>query len=180
MEKEQSYYMVIPAFVWNSEISAKAMILYGHIVVLTNKMGYCFASNDYFALQMKCNTRTIQRCFVELESNNFITRENVYKENSKEVDVRKIFLSSAHDKKVTRASVKKVTRPNDKNDIRPIDKNVMDKGTRFNNTRDNITRSNNKKVLNPLTLGQEAILDDSFAKQEPYSNDELKVLSLDI
>ncbi len=180
MEKEQSYFMVIPASVWDSELSAKAMILYGHITVLANKKGFCFASNDYFAKQMKCNVRTIQRCFVELESNLFITRELCYKENSKEVDMRKIYLTLANVKKVTRPNAKNVTKAIDKNDIRSNDKSVIDNGTRFNNTRDNITRSNNKKVLNPLTLGQEAILDDSFAKQEPYSNDELKILSLDI
>jgi len=180
MEKEQSYFMVIPASVWDSELSAKAMILYGHITVLANKKGFCFASNDYFAKQMRCNARTIQRCFVELESNNLITRENVYKEDSKEVDMRKIYLSLANDKNVKRPNDKNVKRPVDKNVTRPVDKNVIDKDTRFNTTRDNITRSNNKKLLNPLTLGQEAILDDSFAKQEPYSNDELMVLSIDI
>lgn len=38
---EQSYYMNIPAEVWDSELTAKAMILYGHISVLSNKKKYC-------------------------------------------------------------------------------------------------------------------------------------------
>jgi hypothetical protein len=92
MEQQQSYYMVIPAPVWNAEITAKAMILYGHVSVLAKKEGYCFANNKYFEKVMKMSSSTVQRCFVELESSGLIRRELIYKEGSKEVDTRKIYI----------------------------------------------------------------------------------------
>lgn len=93
MAKQQSYYMVIPAEVWESEITAKAMVLYGHIMVLTNKHKYCYAGNAYFSKVMKTSTSTIGRCMKELEEAGLISRTNIYKENSKEIKERRIYLN---------------------------------------------------------------------------------------
>ena len=93
MAKHQSYYMVIPAEVWDAEITAKAMILYGHVMVLANKHKYCYAGNSYFANAMKTSTSTIGRCMKELEDANLISRTNIYKENSKEIKERRIYLT---------------------------------------------------------------------------------------
>ena len=131
MEKHQSYYMVIPSEVWDAEITARAMILYGHISVLANKKKYCYASNTYFEKIMKSSSSSIQRAMKELEDKNFIVRELFYKEDSKEVEERKIFLNLGI-----------VT-----GDYSPI---VTDEpgpivtGDQDNKTRSNKTRSNNK------------------------------------
>ena len=116
------YYMNIPAEVWDSEISAKAMILFGHISVLMNKKKYCFASNKYFSDVMKCSARTIDRCLTELEEPGFITRKLVFRDNSKEVEIRKIYVNVGF---VSNRSIdKNDNRSIDKNVKRPIDKNV--------------------------------------------------------
>ena len=39
MENKESYYMNIPANVWDTDLSAKAILCYGHVTVLANKMG---------------------------------------------------------------------------------------------------------------------------------------------
>ena len=116
------YYMNIPAEVWDSEISAKAMILYGHISVLVNKKKYCFANNKYFSDVMKCSARTIDRCLLELEEPGFITIKLIFRENSKEVEIRKIYINVGFT--TGRSLDKNVNRSLDKNDNRSIDKNV--------------------------------------------------------
>jgi hypothetical protein len=125
--------MVIPAEVWNAEISAKAMILYGHITVLANKEKYCFASNAYFEKVMKCSGSTLKRTFLELETKGFITRELTYKEDSKEVDIRKIYLNIG--------MVKNEPTPMVKNEPTPMVKSDLDNSTRDNKIKDNNTAS---------------------------------------
>jgi transcriptional regulator of NAD metabolism len=135
-KKQQSYYMVIPPQVWDSEISAKAMILYGHISVLANKHGYCYAFNQYFETVMKSSASTIQRCFLELEESGLITRKLIYKPGTKEVEKRKIFLNIG--------IVKDDNRPIVKNDYTPIVKDDTDNSTSSNTTSLPNTIKNNK------------------------------------
>ena len=133
---EQSYYMNIPAEVWDSEITAKAMILYGHVSVLANKKKYCYATNGYFEKVMKCSTSTITRCLKELEGIGIVTRQNIYKEGTKHIEMRKIFLNIG--------IVKNEHRPVVINDHRPIVTGDQDNST-----------SNNTKISNRLDVPSE-------------------------
>lgn len=93
MKHEPGYYAVIPAPVlFNEKISFKAKILYAHISTLTKKEGYCWASNSYFTKIMNISQPTLNRAFLELEQEGYITRDLLYKENSKEIDTRIIRL----------------------------------------------------------------------------------------
>jgi len=49
MDKTPSYYAIIPAEVRYSDLKPNAKLLYGEITALSNKKGYCFATNRYFA-----------------------------------------------------------------------------------------------------------------------------------
>lgn len=129
MEKHQSYYMVIPAEIWEAPITARAMILYGHIMVLTNKKKYCYATNAYFEKVMKSSSSSIKRAMKELEDNNLIIREVYYKENSKEIEERKIFLNLGMIKSDLRAIVI--------DDLTPGATVDPDNKTRLNKTRSN-------------------------------------------
>ena len=126
----ESYYMVIPAEVWNSNLSVNAILAYGHITVLTNKKGYCYANNKYFERVLKVSTSTITRILSELEKRNLITRQIVFKEDSKEVEERRIYLTTGI---VTGDYSPIIT-----DDHRPIVTDEQDNTTRNNNTSNNI------------------------------------------
>ena len=115
--KEQSYYMIIPAEVWDSNISAKAMILFGHIQVLSNKSKFCYANNGYFEKTMKCSASTIKRCLKELDDIGIITRQNIYRDGTKEIEMRKIFVNLGMVKNDLRPSVTDELTPNVTDDL---------------------------------------------------------------
>lgn len=126
MEKnEPNYYAVIPANVRYANITANAKLLYGEITALSNKLGYCYATNEYFAKLYNVNKSSITRWITELVDNGFITREIVYKEDSMEIETRYL--------KIIVGSIK--------NSDTPILNNSEDNNTRDNNTRNNIISS---------------------------------------
>ena len=49
MTETPNYYAIIPSNVRYSDLKPNAKLLYGEITALSNKHGFCFASNKYFA-----------------------------------------------------------------------------------------------------------------------------------
>lgn len=91
MNEKPNYYAIIPASVrYDDKLRDKAKLLYGEIVALSNKDGYCYASNKYFADLYKVSKMTISSLIKELEENSYIETEIKYKEGSKEIDKRYI------------------------------------------------------------------------------------------
>ena len=75
MKEQPNYYAVIPAPVrYSEELSANEKLMYGEISALTNKEGYCWATNEYFAELYQVDDRTIRRWLGNLEQAKFITR----------------------------------------------------------------------------------------------------------
>ena len=63
-----NYYSVVPAEVkYNNELTERAKLIYGEISSLSNKTGYCFATNGYLAKLYKCTNRTIQNAISNLQ-----------------------------------------------------------------------------------------------------------------
>jgi hypothetical protein len=66
-------YLKIPKEVLeNKNLSYGAMVLYGYIVLLTHKDGYCYANNTYLAILMRTSKRTITRLLKELLDANLV------------------------------------------------------------------------------------------------------------
>ncbi len=92
---KKSYYAVIPAFVrYDSELTPNAKLLYGEITALCNEKGYCFASNKYFADLYSVKTRSITDWISQLKDKGYIKLKLLYKENSKEVKSREIYITN--------------------------------------------------------------------------------------
>ena len=117
MKENPTYYANIPANVRYSNLKPNAKLLYGEITALSNKLGYCFASNNYFAELYGVSKNTVSRWISDLKKLGFITIQ-IERNFNKEIIKRIIGI----DKKVDT----------------PIDQIVKGNTTRINTTSNNI------------------------------------------
>ena len=83
---QHGYWAVIPPEVrYDTKLSAGTKLLYGEISALTDKFGYCWASNDYFERLYGLSERTIIRMIQSLDHAGYIvvadgqtTRRRIY------------------------------------------------------------------------------------------------------
>lgn len=92
MEKP-NYYAIIPASVrYDNELRANEKLLYGEITALCGASGYCWGSNRYFADLYGVSTRIIAKWVSHLEEKGYVNTKLIYKEGSKEVQERRIYI----------------------------------------------------------------------------------------
>lgn len=96
MERETpSYYGILPANVrYCKGLCPSAKILYTELSALTNKQGYCNASNNYFAQLYDVSERAISEWFKKLAQFGFIEIQIIRNENG---TFRKIFLPGTNE-----------------------------------------------------------------------------------
>jgi len=113
MVKERpSYYSIIPAEVrYDDRLKANEKLLYGEITALSNKKGYCWSENKYFADLYKVKKGTVSGWVSNLEKKGYIRTRLIYQNGSKQVSERRIYITTPD-----------VKGSNDKNHI-PCDKN---------------------------------------------------------
>jgi|GEM_PF-6896815 len=71
-----NYFAIIPANVrYDKELSSSAKLLYAEITSLTNKEGYCWASNSYFAELYGTDERTVSRWISSLVDKGYVSSE---------------------------------------------------------------------------------------------------------
>lgn len=88
-----NYYAIIPANVrYDTKLSPNEKLFYGEITALTNKEGYCWANNAYFAKLYDVEKRTIRRWLDKLKKLKYIAVEIEYVPNSRQIDRRKIWI----------------------------------------------------------------------------------------
>ena len=116
--EKPSFYAILPAYVrYEKRLKPAERLLFAEISALTNKFGYCTASNGYFAELYGIEKATVSRWISHLSELGFLRLEMVYE--GKQIKGRKIWI----DEKV----------------MTPIDEKVKGNNTRFNNTRFNNT-----------------------------------------
>lgn len=88
-----NYYAIIPAKVrYDKNLTPNAKLLYAEITALSNKYGYCYATNQYFENLYGVSKQSISNWLSQLEKNHYIKRELIYKEGGKEILQRNIRL----------------------------------------------------------------------------------------
>ena len=94
-EKEDNvgYYSIIPATIlYNKGLKANEKLLYAIITSLSNKEGYCFATNKYLAEKLGVNHKTVSSWISDLQKRKFIIVEQIRNEN-KQIIKRKIYIN---------------------------------------------------------------------------------------
>lgn len=94
MDKDNqiSYYAVIPATVrYSKMLKPSEKLLYGEITALSNKNGYCYAQNRYFADLYDVSIETVSRWISNLQKFGFI-QIKVNRNENKEVISRYIYI----------------------------------------------------------------------------------------
>ena len=89
MNDKPNYYAIIPADVRYSNLKPNAKLLYGEITALSGKLGYCYASNNYFADLYGVSKNTVSRWISDLNKLGFINIE-VERNEKKQVIKRRI------------------------------------------------------------------------------------------
>lgn len=158
-----NYYGILPANVrYDKRLKPMEKIMYTEITALTNKNGYCYASNSYFAELYEVHKNTVGVWINHLVECGYLRAELVYKAGSKEVQERRLYISTPANENVDTPQSKDCD-PVNKNIDTPINENVED-----NNTSINIT----SKILKDIHTGEqkEIIVGEIEVKKEQIEN----------
>ncbi|WP_447058520.1 DnaD domain protein [Staphylococcus pseudintermedius] len=157
MNEQPSYYAIITANVrYDNRLTDSEKILFAEITALSNKYGYCTATNGYFASLYEVTKVTISRRISKLKEHGYLDIE-IVKENN-EFKQRKLYPLTQNIRPINTG----VKTPINTNVMRGINTNVKHNNTSNNNTRKNNTRKNNHHHLystnniysDPTTLNQ--------------------------
>lgn len=167
MNDQPSYYSIITANVrYDNRLTDSEKLLFAEITSLSNKYGYCTASNKYFAKLYQVVKETISRRISKLQSLGYLKVELVKQGN--EVKQRKIY-------PMTQSSI-----PIDAEINTPIDAKVKENNTRFNNTRINRDRDDVSQVFKYISNNLEIIQSPLKAQQLEESINGFEDNKLDI
>ena len=87
-----NYYAIIPADVrYDDRLTPNAKLLYGEITALSNKKGFCFATNNYFAELYKVSKVSISKWINQLIEFDYLNAKYELDENK--ISTRKLFLN---------------------------------------------------------------------------------------
>lgn len=142
MHEQPSYYSILTANVrYDKRLRASEKVFFSEITALSNKYGYCTASNRYFANLYEVSKDTVSTWVSDLVKLGYVKREEIRSEQTKEVVERRLYpvATPPIDKKADRYSSK---------DREGIDKKVdtpIGKKAEENNTSLNITSINREK-----------------------------------
>lgn len=137
------YYGILPASIrYDKNLKPMEKIMYSELTALSNKNGYCNATNSYFAELYEVSKNTVSLWISDLEKAGYIKTKLIYEAGTKNIKERRIYISDPITKNDDTYHEKEVD-PITKNDDTPITKNREDNNTSINNTR--IILKENKK-----------------------------------
>ncbi|WP_214520197.1 conserved phage C-terminal domain-containing protein [Staphylococcus pseudintermedius] len=121
MTDQPSYYSIITANVrYDNRLTDSEKLLFAEITSLSNKYGYCTASNGYFAKLYEVTKVTVSRRIANLKECGYLQVEIIREGN--EIKQRKMY------------PLTEMIRPINTNDNTPINNSVKENNTSNNNT----------------------------------------------
>lgn len=145
-DEKPSYYSIITADVrYDERLKPNEKLLYSEITALSNKYGYCTATNSYFSKLYRADKSTVSRWVSHLEKCGYVQVEQT--RNGKRIVQRKIY-------PVATPLLTKKSIPYAQKDQYPIDKKVKGNITRVNTT----SMSMRERIKQPLDTNTELSL----------------------
>lgn len=144
-----AYYGILPANIrYDKNLKPMEKIMYSELTALSNKNGYCNATNSYFAELYEVSKNTVSLWISDLEKAGYIKTKLIYEPGTKNIKERRIFIADPIMKNNDTYHKKEVD-PITKNNDTPITKNRENNNTSINNTRLIITNinNNNKNII---------------------------------
>ena len=135
MEDKPNYYAILTANVrYDKRLRDKAKLLYAEITALSNKNGFCFANNTYFANLYEVSNTTISTLISELEKYGYIKVSIDIKKGNE----RKIYVKNC-------TTLKENLNTYLKNFKDPLKENLKHNNIYINNKSNNNKEKENKK-----------------------------------
>ena len=155
--EKPTYYAIIPANVrYDENLNANEKLMYGELTCLSNKLGYCYASNSYFANLYKVTPQAVSKWIKHLESIGYIKCQ--YEYNGLEIKQRRITIC-------TQVSTIDVVSTEDNRginlELNGYQSTIKDNITSINNTSNNniySTEEKPKRTRKPFITTYEQIL----------------------
>lgn len=146
MTDQPSYYSIITANVrYDNRLTDSEKLLFAEITSLSNKYGYCTASNGYFAKLYEVTKVTVSRRIANLKECGYLHVEII--RNGNEIKQRKLY------------PLTEMIRPINTNDNTPIITNVKENNTSINNTSNNNINRIDILSGNPTRIPYKEIID---------------------
>lgn len=171
--EHKGYYAIIPATVrYDDNITPNAKLLYGEITALCNEKGYCWATNTYFANLYGVSERAIREWINQLIEGGYISRELIYKPDTKEIEKRIMRLTQEAGNKTSTGTEEIFHRvgnnssiPAEQNFHRGMEEIFLDNNTIINNTNNNTLNNTTRGAKAPAVyFPQDESLNKAFAE----------------
>ena len=162
------YYGILPASVrYDKNLKPMEKIMYSELTALSNKNGYCNATNSYFAELYEVGKNTVSLWISDLEKAGYIKTKLIYETGTKIIKERRIYISDP----ITKNNDTPITKNNDtpitKNNDTPITKNREANNTSINNTRLIITNNNNlENIIEDQEQKEKVVVNSNGALQQ--------------
>lgn len=182
-----SYYSIIPATVrYDKRLKAYERLMFSEITALSNKYGYCTASNSYFASLYEVDKTTISRWINHLKNLGYLKTQLI--KNGRAVDSRRIYPNMDPVGRTCNTPIDRNATPIDQKINTPLikksigytqkDQYPIDRIAKENNTRVNNTRVNNTSIINSnyatdseyirnVTTASSLAADDDVGRTQP-------------
>lgn len=143
MNERPAYYAILTAKIrYDRNLKANEKLIYAEITALTNKEGYCHASNKYFSDLYDVTPQTVSSWISHLEKLGYIQVQIIRKNN--QIVQRRIYLKNINDKQEA-PSIKKNLNTYKEKSEEGIKKNLKGNNTSSNNTSINNIKEIKKK-----------------------------------
>ena len=157
------YYGILPANIrYDKNLKSMEKIMYSELTALSNKNGYCNASNSYFAELYEVHKNTVGLWINHLEKLGYIKSQLIYE--GKEIKERRIFITPINEK-IDTYQLKDLDPINKKIDT-PINEKIEDNNTSINNTRLIITNNNLENIIEDQEQKEKVVINSNGALQQ--------------